>query len=79
VVGFEPDPSNYLAAREHVRLNGLEDRVELIQAAAGAWDEFVSFKPGRDMAHVASGPNNGTCNVECVTLDRIFMNDGWMF
>jgi Met-10+ like-protein len=39
VVGFEPDPSNYLAAREHVKLNQVEDRIELVQAAVGASDE----------------------------------------
>jgi FkbM family methyltransferase len=73
VVGFEPDSTNYLAAREHVRLNGVEDRVELIQAAAGPCDEFVSFKPGGDMAHVSSDPGDATCKVECVTLDKVFI------
>jgi FkbM family methyltransferase len=72
VVGFEPDPSNYLAAREHVKLNQLEDRVELIQAAVGASDESVWFKPGGDMAHVAAEPADDICEVACVTLDRIF-------
>jgi FkbM family methyltransferase len=72
VVGFEPDPSNYLAAREHVKLNQLEDRVELVQAAVGASDQSVWFKPGGDMAHVAAEPADGICEVECVTLDRIF-------
>ena len=72
VVGFEPDPNNYLTAREHVRLNRLEERIELIQAAVGACDEIVSFRAGGEMAHVASERGNGTCEVECVTLDSIF-------
>jgi FkbM family methyltransferase len=72
VIGFEPDPGNYLAAREHIKLNQVEDRVELIQAAVGVSDEVAWFKPGGDMAHVTSEQSDGACKVECMTLDRIF-------
>lgn len=72
VVGFEPDPNNYLAAREHLSLNGLEDRVELIQAAAGACSETLYFKSAAESAHVVAEATESTCPVECVTLDKIF-------
>jgi FkbM family methyltransferase len=72
VVGFEPDPANYLSARGQIKLNGVDERVELIQAAVGARDEVVPFKSAAEMAHVVAEAGDNTCRVECVTLDRIF-------
>jgi FkbM family methyltransferase len=72
VVAFEPDPINYAIAKEHIKLNALEGRVDLIQAAVGAYNEYASFKPSNEMGHIATDVDEGTCLVECVTLDRIF-------
>src|SRR6266404_3630214 len=38
VVALEPNPENYAVTEAHVKLNGLENRVELLQFAAGARD-----------------------------------------
>ncbi|HEY7531941.1 MAG TPA: FkbM family methyltransferase, partial [Nitrospiraceae bacterium] len=51
---FEPDIENYQATHEHLRLNGLQSRVELLQAAVGARCERVSFRGAPDSGHVAS-------------------------
>ncbi len=72
VVGFEPDPANFFTAGEHVKLNGLEQNVELIQAAVGPYEGQVPFQFGGDTAHVATLTGSDTCTVQCVTLDRIF-------
>ncbi|MDH3444405.1 MAG: FkbM family methyltransferase, partial [Deltaproteobacteria bacterium] len=60
VVSFEPDHFNYLAAKNNVELNGLEDRVDLLPIAVGDIDGTVHFKNGGDMAHVAADANEGT-------------------
>ena len=73
VVAFEPDPSNYMVARQHVVLNGLSERVELIQTAVGAKDGQVGFSPHAESGHVVASTNgSGVRFVECVTLDRVF-------
>ncbi len=72
VVSFEPDFFNYLAAKNHVELNNLEDRIDLLRTAVGDVDGTVQFQDGGDMAHVAAEANERTSTVECVTLDRFF-------
>ncbi|TRM75065.1 FkbM family methyltransferase [Sulfolobus sp. A20-N-F6] len=41
VVGFEPLPSVYRIALENIKLNGLEDRVTLINAGVGSKDSMI--------------------------------------
>lgn len=77
VVAFEPDPVNFTALQEHVKLNGLADRVELRQAAAGATDCRVDFAADASSESSVSSPANASANanrirVECETLDRVF-------
>ncbi len=72
VVAFEPDPVNCAVTKEHIKLNAIEDRVDLIQAAVGARNEWVQFKSNGDSAHVAAEAGDGTRIVECITLERVF-------
>ncbi len=70
VVAFEPDPENFGALRAHIELNGIRDRIELIQAAVGEQDGVVSFESGRSSeSRIAA---NGPMRVRCVRLDSIF-------
>jgi len=73
VFAFEPDPANYEIATQHIALNGLSARVELIQAAVGATDGQVAFSAQAESGHVLNSVNNMHANlVPCVTLDQIF-------
>jgi hypothetical protein len=44
----------------------------LIQAAAGARNQTVSFKSAAESAHILAEWEESTCKVQCVTLDRVF-------
>src|SRR6185295_8656434 len=75
---FEPDPKNASVLTDHVRLNGLEDRVKIITAAVGAHDGFVEFSSNKSESHISSGNGNGSSNVQrvpAVTLDSVFAED----
>lgn len=43
---FEPDPDNLAALKRNISLNGLEDRVTVLEVAAGDTDGTVSFTRG---------------------------------
>lgn len=72
VYGFEPDPRNYSHALEHVKLNALQDRVELIHAAVGERAGRVLFKFAAESGHIATAMDAGATEVDCVTLDQFF-------
>lgn len=77
VIAFEPDPGNFSILKEHVKLNGVEEKVDLIQAAAGAKNGYVNFISRLSESHVATGSanetkENGSQKVKCITLDSIF-------
>ena len=56
VIAFEPDSLNFTALKEHLRLNKVADRVDLIQAAVGAHNGNVLFESGRGSeSHVNAG------------------------
>jgi FkbM family methyltransferase len=46
IVAFEPDPANAASVREAIRRNGLEDRWELVEAAAAPADGELRFVAG---------------------------------
>jgi FkbM family methyltransferase len=55
VIGFEPDPHNAASVRAAIRLNGLEDRWQLVEAAAAAADGELRFVAGQGSnSHVAA-------------------------
>jgi len=71
VIALEPNPENYATTRAHVSLNGLGERVELLQAAAGARDESVPFCLRGDVSHVAQPTDDVERMVRCVRLDTV--------
>jgi FkbM family methyltransferase len=72
VLAFEPDIDNYAVLAEHCRLNGVLDRVELIGAAVGDSDDWVSFEGGNGSESRVSGSGSHACVVQSVRLDSIF-------
>jgi FkbM family methyltransferase len=71
VVAFEPDPDSFALLAEHVRLNGVERRVELVRAAVGERRGEVPFLGGRlSESRVLGGPAPTAGRVLCVTLDE---------
>jgi FkbM family methyltransferase len=76
VVAFEPDGRNFSLLQEHVRLNALEEQVELRQAAVSAKDGQACFLAnGSPEAHLVLDEKQ-TTTVDVVTLDRIFAGKG---
>lgn len=59
IIGFEPDPVVLRYLQENVSANRLTD-VEIVQAAVGGKDDFLTFysdgKYGSCLAHLQSGP-----------------------
>ncbi len=72
VVAFEPDPSNHSFTKEHIRLNALEERVELVNAAVSDTIETVPFSLQAESAHISLKQDEDTCLVDCITLDHHF-------
>ncbi|MDQ3935825.1 MAG: FkbM family methyltransferase [Actinomycetota bacterium] len=74
VVGFEPDPDNAASMRAAIRLNGLEDRWELIEAAASNEDGELRFYGGRGsnsrLAREGEVEVEGTVTVPAVDVFR---------
>jgi FkbM family methyltransferase len=70
VYAFEPNSANCVEIREHLKLNQIEDRVELVQAALGDNDGDVPFDGSRGIqGHVSTASTNQTPFVACLRLD----------
>ncbi len=75
VIAFEPEPKNFLELNEHIKLNNISDRVELIQMAVGEKHGKVFFELSRSCeSRILGIQNENSTSVECVTLDEIFIN-----
>jgi FkbM family methyltransferase len=72
VVAFEPNPENFHFLKEHVRLNGLADRVELFQAAVGSSDGSICLKWRGSESYVQLQGDGQP--VPAVCLDTLFAN-----
>ncbi len=73
VIAFEPDPRNFAALNSHVRLNGVEGRVELMQTAVSERDGLVCFAAsGASESHISHAQAEGTRTVQAVRLDTVF-------
>ena len=68
VVAFEPNPENLRSLREHVVLNGVEDRVEIRNEAVGAAPGTTQIVLNGIESRIASGDSAGFA-VPLVTLD----------
>jgi FkbM family methyltransferase len=71
VIALEPNPENHSTIQAHVRLNGLETRVELVEAAAGARDEGVPFCLRGEVSHVGAREDDAETTVRCLRLDTV--------
>jgi len=73
VIAFEPDIHNFSLLREHVRLNGLDEQVELHHAAVSDKDgKFQFLADGSSEARLVSSNRKDTTIVDVVTLDSAF-------
>jgi len=79
VIAFEPDHENFARLARNIALNGLEDRVEAHQAAAGAKSGtarlFPSARDNRGQSRLgersADCPDGSSYDVPVVTLDDL--------
>ena len=61
IVGYEPDPANYVVCERTIALNGLGERWRVIEAAAGPCDREVRFAAGLGASsHVLDGDRAAT-------------------
>ncbi len=75
VFAFEPDAENFASLKAHVELNGVSDRIELFQMAAGNRFEGVPFQAGRGSeSQIKSSFGEGMERIQCVKLDGVFAN-----
>src|SRR5207302_936013 len=76
VLAFEPDPQSFAALRAHCILNGLSERITLINAAAGSVDSTVHFEAGRGSeSHISQTPRVESLPTRGVRLDTVLGND----
>lgn len=73
VYAFEPVPNIYQIALEHVKMNGVEDRVTLINGAAGAKDGEMLVPASVDLLQsgVFSASNKGQVKVPVYSMAKI--------
>jgi FkbM family methyltransferase len=76
IFAFEPNPGARSVLRKHVQMNGLTERVEIVEAAVGAFNgEAVLYAKGADGMSRLGAPNReiadsvSPINVPLVTLD----------
>ncbi|MDU8913525.1 FkbM family methyltransferase [Aestuariicoccus sp. MJ-SS9] len=71
-IAVEPDPDTAKALRRNIEVNGIEDRVRVVEAALGATAGTVSFTVGRDTVNrVALAGDENVREVPVRTLDGI--------
>jgi len=72
VIAFEPDPDTMRDLRANVEINGMESRVELVEAALGSRDGSIEFTVGQDTVnHVATLADSNTRRVRMRRLDDV--------
>ncbi len=73
VFAFEPDPHNAAVLRSHVSLNGLESRIQIVEAAVCSRDARVQFRSGlASESRLADAGDTCQSPVQGVTLDAAF-------
>jgi FkbM family methyltransferase len=79
VVAIEPDPDVLVVFRVNLELNGIADRVTVVDAAVAGTEGEAAFRPGTRTEHVhrwmkgqlVSEPSAETLRVRTVTLDGL--------
>lgn len=71
-IAVEPDPDTAKALRRNIAVNGIEDRVRVVEAALGGATGTISFTKGLDTANrVAKSEDANVRKVPVLTLDNI--------
>jgi FkbM family methyltransferase len=71
-IALEPDPVTMAALRKNISVNGLDQKVDAIEAAAGSSQGEVSFTTGRDtMNQVAHAGDDSARKVRVLRLDDL--------
>lgn len=71
-IAVEPDPDTAKALRRNIVVNGIENRVRVVEAALGATTGTVSFTVGRDTVNRVARPGDENVReVPVRTLDHI--------
>jgi len=72
VYAFEPDNTNFGDLSDHVKLNKLNGRVHIFNAAVTDFDGIVSFQHGSSCeSHIIPGEARDEKTVRCVKLDSL--------
>jgi FkbM family methyltransferase len=75
VIACEPDPNNAAVLKDHVALNRVVDRVEIIEAVVSDRIGEVLFQSGEEsQSRVSAKPSDSANMIASVTLDSIFAN-----
>lgn len=70
---FEPDHANFKALETHVKLNELQEAVDLYETAVGDKDGPISFIANASSeSHIGTSLTDNSRLVNCVRLDTIF-------
>jgi FkbM family methyltransferase len=75
VYAFEPDPVNAALLRRHLALNGVADRVEVIQAAAGEASGSASFVAAGSTLSSMVGTRWDDPDLEVVTVPTVTLDE----
>ena len=80
VIAFEPSPETIAGLREHVRINAVADRVEIVDAAVSSGEGTASFDcagaSGANALVAADGGIAGAISVRTTSLDRFCESRG---
>lgn len=78
VWAFEPDPANAAALRLHAKLNGVNDRVILVEKALGACEATLKFNLAGLMSSIQSAATQAGTVIEVpqITLDQALGQEG---
>ena len=57
-IAVEPDPDAAKTLRRNIEINGIEDKVRIVEAALGAFEGKVSFTVGRDTVNRVARPED---------------------
>lgn len=71
-IAVEPDPGAAAALRRNIEVNGIADRVQVVEAALGASAGTIDFTVGRDTMNRVAQPGDGAVRqVDIRTLDDV--------
>ena len=76
IIAFEPDNHNFSLLQQHVKLNGLETKIELHPCAVSDKDGRYGFSAECSaMSHLVSPGANYATTIQVIRLDSIFAGE----